>query len=217
MRRIFLETGASVEYSDDGIGSQLGSTLDEAHLSAIRVYHRANVSPELVSAILEDFSFNVPFQSLDAQSVLASERISEDLRKTTGGDRIEAVDMLPQPFFRNKAAYLIGRIRKESEIVPLVIALLNPVAGIALDAVLLKEEDVSNVFTSARSNFHVEVPAYREVFEFLRSIAPSLATPYLYSAIGFLHPAKLELVKELRRHLEVSGEIFGPAPGVRVR
>jgi len=214
MRRVFLDTGESVEYSDDGIGSQLGSRLDGEEQKVVRIYRRTIVSPELISKILKDFSFDVPFENLDTQSVLASERINEDLRKMTGGDTIEAIEMLSQPFFRNKAAYLIGRIRKEPLVLPLVIALLNPSTGISLDAVLSNEEDVSNVFTSARSNFHVEASAYREVFEFLRSIAPSRATPYLYSAIGFIHPAKLELVKELRQHLEASGEHFGPAPGV---
>ena len=64
--------------------------------------------------------------------------------------------MLRPVFFRNKGAYVIGRARKGDRVVPLVLALANE-DGLAVDAVLSTEDEVSVVFSFARWYFHVDV------------------------------------------------------------
>jgi isocitrate dehydrogenase kinase/phosphatase len=59
-------------------------------------------------------------------------------------------------FYRNKGAYLVGRIRRRGELNPIVIALLNGERGVHIDAVLLTEDEVSIVFSYTHSYFHVE-------------------------------------------------------------
>jgi isocitrate dehydrogenase kinase/phosphatase len=122
--------------------------------------------------------------------------------------------MLRSAFFRNKAAYLVGRIVCGRVIVPLVLVLLNPPEGIVVDAVLSEEADLSNIFTSARSNFHTNISAYRELIEFLESIATTRPKAYVYTSIGFIHPGKLQLVHELRNHIAQTHEKFQVAKGV---
>jgi len=214
MRRAFLHKGDSIEYSDDEIRESLKSRLRETELKPYRAYTLDTVTPQTFKRLVQDYGFETPFFDLDAGAALAAEALNAELRDQLSAASIDRIEMLLHPFYRNKAAYLIGRIRSGNHVVPLVLVLLHPEKGIVIDAVLTAEEDVSNVFTSARSNFHVDAYAYREVFRFLQSIAPSRPKPYLYAAIGFIHPAKLELVKGLRAHLAGTDERFQFAEGI---
>src|SRR6185436_5137124 len=72
-----------------------------------------------------------------------------------GAQPIDGVDLLDPVFYRNKGAYLIGRIRGGGRLLPLVIALVTDGDRVAVDAVLLSEDEASIVFSFTRSYFHV--------------------------------------------------------------
>ena len=85
--------------------------------------------------------------------------------------------MLEPLFYQRTRAYLVGRIRGHVPgrdfTIPLVIALSNhPSRGIAVDAVLAEENDVSMVFGFARSYFHADLTHVGATVRFLRSILP---------------------------------------------
>jgi len=217
MRRLYLETGDSIEYSDDEIRRSVKAEIAQDPNRPIRNYPAdspADITPGLIRGIVEDFRFQAAFRNLAEDAALAAEMLGPDLGIALGGRGIDRVEVIRSPFFRNKAAYLIGRIVSGKFIVPLVLVLLNPPEGIVIDAVLIQEADLSNIFSSARSNFHARTTGYRELFEFLESIAPNRAKAYIYTSIGFIHPGKLQLVHELRNHLAQTGEKFAVAEGV---
>jgi isocitrate dehydrogenase kinase/phosphatase len=217
MRRLFLETGDSIEYSDDEIRRSVKAEVAQDPNRPIRNYPAdspEDVTPELIRQIVEDYRFQVACPNLDEDARLSAEMLRPELKNALRERRIDRIEMLKSAFFRNKAAYLIGRIVSGSVIVPLVLVLLNPPEGLVIDGVLSQETDLSNIFSSARSNFHTNTSAYREVFEFLESIAPTRPKAYIYTSIGFIHPGKLQLVHELRNHLAKTHERFGTATGV---
>ncbi len=213
MRRAFLTAGASVQYSDDEIRIHFDDQPDSSSV-AQRTYPERTITSSLIRRMVEDVGFEVPFADLRRDARQAAQALREDLDQPTGAPTIERVEVLMPVFYRNKAAYLIGRICTRSGVLPLIVVLLHGEGGLIIDTVLTQLPDISNVFTSARANFHVEAVAYREVFAFIRSIAPMRSRSFLYASIGFIHPAKLELVKALRHHLEGTAETFRVAHGI---
>ena len=217
MRRLFVETGDSIEYSDDEIRSSVKAQVEQDPNRPVRIYPAdvpEDVTAELIQRIVGDFHFAADFQDLARDARLAAEMLQPTLRKALGTRKIDRIELLESAFFRNKAAYLMGRVVSGCVVVPLVLVLLNRPEGIIIDSALSEEADLNNIFTSARSNFHTDTSAYREIFEFLASIAPSRPRAYIYTAIGFIHPGKLQLVHELRRHIEQTAEKFQVARGV---
>ena len=217
MRRLYVRTGDSIEYSDDEIRRCVKAEIAQDPHRPIRNYPAdspEDITPELIHRIVDDFHFRAAFRDLNEDAALAAEMLRPELRRALGRRGIDRIEMIQSAFFRNKAAYLIGRIVSGTVIEPLVLVLLNPPEGIVIDAVLSEEADLSNIFTSARSNFHTNITAYREIIEFLESIAPTRPKAYIYTSIGFIHPGKLQLVHELRNHLAQTQEKFEVAKGV---
>ena len=217
MRRVFLVTGDSIEYSDDEIRRCVKAQVAQDPNRPIRVFPAD--SPEdirgpLLQQVIESFSFSPPFRDLPGDAELAANMLRPEVAVALGGRLIDRIEFLEAAFFRNKGAYLMGRIVARGIVVPMVLVLLNPEEGIVIDSALSEESDLGHVFTSARSNFHVDTKGYREVVEFLESIAPSRPKTYIYTSIGFIHPGKLQLVHELREHLDRSREQFAVAKGV---
>jgi len=217
MRRLYLETGDSIEYSDDEIRRCVKAEIAQDPNRPIRNYpadSAEDITAALIRRIVEDFGFRASFRNLDEDAALAAELVRPKIRRGLGQRRIDRIEIIESAFFRNKAAYLIGRIVSGTFMVPLVLVLLNPPEGIVIDAVLSEEADLSNIFTSARSNFHTRTTSYRELIEFLESIAQTRPKAYIYNSIGFIHPGKLQLVHELRSHIAETHEKFEVAKGV---
>lgn len=125
------------------------------------------------------------------------------------------IEVLHPVFYRNKGAYVVGRVRCGERVLPLVLALLNGERGVYVDAVLPTADEASVVFGFTRSYFQVEVEEPREMVEFLHAIMPTKRVDELYTAIGFNRHGKTELYRALMRHLESGGGRFEPAPGIR--
>lgn len=217
MRRLFVETGDSIEYSDDEIRHSVKARIEQDPNRPVRLYPAdspEDITAALIRRIVEDFRFQVPFQDLEQDAKLAAEMLRPELVKALGARGIDRIEMLEAAFFRNKAAYLMGRVVSGKTIIPLVLVLVNQEEGIVIDSALTEEADVNNIFTSARSNFHTDTSSYREVLEFLESIAPNRPKPFIYNSIGFIHPGKLQLVHELREYIAQTGEKFAVARGV---
>jgi isocitrate dehydrogenase kinase/phosphatase len=123
------------------------------------------------------------------------------------------VQLLQPLFFRNKAAYIMGRMICGDKSMPLILALLNSREGVYLDAVLMRESEVSILFSFTRSYFHVDVECPREVIVFLRTIIPLKPVTDLYSALGFNKHGKTELYRSLQRHLDRTTDLFEFASG----
>jgi isocitrate dehydrogenase kinase/phosphatase len=180
-----------------------------------RTYPRQATTEGLVRAILRDLPFQVPWQDLEGDVQLAAAEIDAHLRSLEDDGPLEAIEVLRPVFFRNKGAYVVGRIRRASGDVPLVLPVLNDANGLWLDAVLLTPTDASVVFSFTRSYFHVDADAPQDVLSFLRAILPQKRLSELYIAIGEHKHGKTLLYREIMDHLARTGERFQPARGDR--
>jgi len=174
-----------------------------------------NEPAALLRRILLDRRLGAPYCDLERDAAAGGSALVEQLSAAGPVTPAGPVEMLRPVFFRNRRAYLVGRIRTAGAPLPLVLALVNTDEGVALDAVLTLEDEVSIVFSFARAYFHVEADRPRETVAFLRSIMPRKPVAELYTSIGHHKHGKTELYRALLRRLESSRDRFETAPGDR--
>lgn len=126
-----------------------------------------------------------------------------------------ALEMLEPVFYRGTRAYLVGRMRGEGYLAPLVIALRHDEAGIAVDAVIMSDPDVRMLFGFSRSYFHADLPTVGAAVSFLHTIMPGKAVDELYTVLGRAKQGKTERYRSLVRHLQSSDDSFVHAEGER--
>ena len=179
-----------------------------------RQYAKVADTHSMVRNILTDVHFRVRYENLDRDSELVAQEIDLHLWPIIGIEKTFVIQVLKPVFYRNKVAYIIGRIVVDARIIPLVIPLINGSSGIAADTVLLHEPEVSTVFSFAYSYFFVDAERYDALITFLRSIMPHADLAELYTSLGYNRHGKTEFYRELHRFVHVSKEQFVIAPGL---
>ena len=207
-RRVFSTVGVdpAIEYLDRSAPVLEGPRIWNTH----RV---AAVDALLVSRILQSVPWSVPYAKLDGDAELVAELMDARIRRSLGASGPVEVDVVESVFYRNKGAYLVGRIRTPDETIPLVLPLLHAERGIVVDAVLMTQDEASVVFGFSWTYFRVDTPRPRTLVDFLASIMPLKLVHELYTSIGYNKHGKTELYRGLMRHLEEDDARFAFAEG----
>jgi isocitrate dehydrogenase kinase/phosphatase len=210
-RRLFATVGVdpAVEFVDSEYDRPRGPAARPAFTS----HAPRESTTALVTALLG--SARVANQPIEFEAGVIADAIDRHRAAAWGAQPIEGVDLLDPVFYRNKGAYLIGRLRGGGRLLPLVIALVSEGDRVVVDAVLLSEDDASIVFSFTRSYFLVDVEAPHEIIDFLKSIMPAKRVAELYIALGYDRHGKAELFRDLSRHLAASTDRFEFAEGDR--
>jgi isocitrate dehydrogenase kinase/phosphatase len=174
-------------------------------------FPRAGSLRRLAGEIFESYRFAPGWEDADGDAG----RVAIAMEDHLVAREVRAVELARPVFFRGKAAYLVGRVATDRGDVPLVLALTNPRGKVVVDAVLLNEDDVSILFSFARSYFFVEMEWPHETVAFLKTIMPRKPVAELYNAVGCNKHGKTELYRSILRHLETTDDRFEIAPGQR--
>jgi isocitrate dehydrogenase kinase/phosphatase len=212
-RRIFATVG--VDPSIEFVDTDYDLPPNQARQAVYRSYGRAAQTSELLTQLLRDLPFSVPYADLEGDVALAAAAIERRLREVGALRVVERAEIVDAVFYRGKGAYLVGRLLSGSHRLPLVLALRHEAEGLTLDAVLLEENDVSILFSFAHSYFHVDVERPYDLVRFLKSIMPRKRVAELYIGIGYNKHGKTELYRDILRHLATSRDLFEIAPGQR--
>ncbi|MDU9416808.1 bifunctional isocitrate dehydrogenase kinase/phosphatase [Pseudomonas sp. zfem005] len=181
-----------------------------------RSYHPRGDLKAALLQILDDYRFAVPFDDLDRDLERLVAQLRDSLPDWVIKDTELCVELFSSTLYRNKGAYLVGRIYTRDEQWPLVIPLLHREGkGIQVDALITDEADVSIIFSFTRSYFMVDVPVPAEFVSFLKRILPGKHIAELYTSIGFYKHGKSEFYRALINHLANTDDRFIMAPGVR--
>uniref|UniRef100_A0A832HZI4 Bifunctional isocitrate dehydrogenase kinase/phosphatase n=1 Tax=Eiseniibacteriota bacterium TaxID=2212470 RepID=A0A832HZI4_UNCEI len=216
VRRVFHTVG--VDPAVEFVASDAGGAAGAPPSGLAATFECAGDAADAFRRALAAAGFEAPWEDLAGDAA----RLARALAAHAPGSTLAAVELVRAPFIRGKGAYLVGRARLAAgpdgappEALPLVIALLNRGGRVAADAALFTEDEVSVVFSFARSYFLVDAARPRELVDYLRGIMPRKPVAELWNAIGFHRHGKTELYRSLLRHLAATDERFVVAPGQR--
>jgi len=111
------------------------------------------------------------------------------------------VDLLRTVFYRERRAYLVGRVHHAGGSHPLVVALLSTQAGVRADAVLTDAGHVSVLFGFARSYFHADLAHVADTVALLHTLLPHKPRDELFTVIGRARQGKTERYRQVFQHL----------------
>lgn len=138
--------------------------------------------------------------------------------KRTSGHRLASdcqLHVLGSLFFRNKSAYIVGRLINQGSMHPFVIPLERNVAGqVVLDALLTQEADLSTLFSFTRAYFLVDMEVPAAYVEFISSMIPRKAKAEIYTMVGLQKQGKTLFYRDFLQHLAHSHDQFDLAPGI---
>ncbi|EJI1975294.1 bifunctional isocitrate dehydrogenase kinase/phosphatase [Escherichia coli] len=144
--------------------------------------------------------------------------IVRHLTETLGTDNLAEshLQVANELFYRNKAAWLVGKLITPSGTLPFLLPIHQTDDGeLFIDTCLTTTAEASILFGFARSYFMVYAPLPAALVEWLREILPGKTTAELYMAIGCQKHAKTESYREYLVYLQGCNEQFIEAPGIR--
>jgi isocitrate dehydrogenase kinase/phosphatase len=175
-------------------------------------YPQDRLAPTFVR-ILRDFRWRRPFANLERDV----ERLIRTLDAQVGSPQPNLqVRTLGSPFYRNKAAYVVGKIVNGDDELPFAIAVVHDAdRRLALDAVLFDSASIDVLFSLSRAYFMVDMDVPSGYVDFLRTIMPTKPRSEIYSAVGLPRHGKTLFFRDLLHHLDHSQDSFVEAPGAR--
>jgi isocitrate dehydrogenase kinase/phosphatase len=179
-----------------------------------RLTYSATISPaELGQRVLAGFRFEVPYADLAGCGARIAQAIAAQLPRWEGEPKLRAVEMLQTVFYRERRAYLVGRVFGEREFAPLVIALVHEDGGLRADAVMVQRDDVSALFGITRSYFQADLETVGDAVVFLRTLLPKKPVNEIYTVLGRAKQGKTERYRHFYRHFEACDEQLTLADG----
>ncbi len=175
----------------------------------------ANPIETTIRQVFACYTFDAPFEDLERDIHYVAESIRQKLDQEHKNWRSARIEMLKSVFFRNKGAYLVGRLCLDERVYPFVLPLLHEENGIYVDALLAEYNDVSSIFSYNRSYFLVDTDIASEMVDFLQTILPFKSMSELYNSIGFIKHGKTVFYRDFLRHLAKSEDKFVAAPGIK--
>ena len=204
---IFVRPAVSTSYIE--IDEALGPTT-------YRVYYPTPENwRESWMQLIRDFDLHRDFEDLerDVDDVVAELQRHMDISRPNANFQIQVLSSL---FFRNKGAYVVGKVINGSQQTPIALPLLHSADGqLTIDTVLHTEDDIVMLFSYARAYFLVEMQVPSAYVHFLRTLMPRKPRAEIYSAVGLHKQGKNSFYRDLLHHLRHSSDRFRIAPGVK--
>lgn len=168
----------------------------------------------LLTKVVTDLPLRLPWQdkTRDVGYIITH------LTETFGADTLRQshLQVANELFYRNKAAWLVGKLVTPAGTFPFLLPIHRTDEGeLFVDTCLTSHAEASIVFGFARSYFMVYAPLPAASVEWLREILPGKTTAELYMAIGCQKHGKTESYREYLNYINASDEQFIEAPGIR--
>ena len=204
---IFVRPAVSTEYIENN---------EPAALPTYRAYYPTRGTLRATwLRIVNNFQLQREFEDLerDVASVMAA--VDEQLGDTPLRTNFQ-IQVLSSLFFRNKGAYLVGKIINGFHETPFALPILHGTAGgLVIDAALFGEDDLLLVFSFARAYFMVVMEVPSAYVQFLGSLMPRKPRSEIYSALGLQKQGKNIFYRDFLMHTRHSSDKFRIAPGIK--
>ena len=170
---------------------------------------------QVIIQLIESFDLRQPFSDLprDAADVLVQVQKRLGDMKLRANFQIQALSSL---FFRNKGAYVVGKVINGFQEIPFALPILYDAQGkLCIDAMLFGEDDLLILFSFARAYFMVDMEIPSAYVQFLRSMMPRKPRAEIYNALGLAKQGKTLFYRDFLQHLRHSTDRFRIAPGIK--
>ena len=204
---IFVRPAISTEYIEPE---------DPARGATYRAYYpRRDTILDELRRMVRDFGLRVDFEDFERDTL----SVYEVLMGLFDHEHLRAnfqIQVLSSLFFRNKGAYLVGKIINGFTETPFALPILHDDKGfLYIDAALFGEDDLLMLFSFARAYFMVDAEVPSAYVQFLRSLMPRKPRAELYNAIGLQKHGKNLFYRDLLAHQRHSSDKFRIAPGIK--
>ena len=165
--------------------------------------------------LVNDFDLILEFEDLARDAHYVADAVLERL----GDVKLRAnfqIQVLSGLFYRNKGAYVVGKIINGFNEVPVALPVLHANSGkLVIDAALFGEDDLLILFSFARAYFMVDMGIPSAYVQFLRSMMPRMPRAEIYNALGLAKQGKTLFYRDFLYHLRHSTDKFRIAPGIK--
>jgi len=196
---------------------------DMPPVDAMRVVKQFRVTASLEAAftdLLNDFSLALPYENLERDVAAIVSVIENKLGPHIALDSSDLrLQVLASHFYRNKAAYITGRLFADGRQVPFVLPVLHneidDEPAIFVDGFLYGSDQISLLFSFTRTYFMVDASVPSEYVLFLQQLMPKKAVSEIYSVIGHHRHGKTYFFRSAMRHMKATNDEFIIAPGIK--
>lgn len=204
---IFVRPAVSTEY------------IENDAPQALPTYRAYYPKPETMQAsvvkLVRDFDLQHAFEDLARDAGFVADAIAGQLSavKLRANFQLQVLSGL---FFRNKGAYVVGKIINGFTELPFALPVLHNDNGkLVIDAALFGEDDLLMLFSFARAYFMVDMGIPSAYVQFLRSMMPRMPRAEIYNALGLAKQGKTLFYRDFLHHLRHSTDKFRSAPGIK--
>jgi isocitrate dehydrogenase kinase/phosphatase len=204
---LFVRPAVSTEYIEND---------EPAATPTYRAYYPTR---ETLRAILERIVANYelarPFEDLERDIGLVHAAVLRQLSDFRLRINFQ-IQVLASLFYRNKGAYLVGKIINGFVETPFALPIIHGEhGGLVIDSALFGEDELQLVFSFARAYFMVDMEVPSAYVTFLRSLMPGKPRSEIYNALGLQKQGKNIFYRDFLYHLRHSTDNFRIAPGIK--
>ena len=204
---IFVRPAISTEYIEND---------EPGSLPTFRAYYPTRETlRDTLHRIVTNYQLQREFEDLDRDVDNVLQAVFQqfgDVRFRTNFQ----IQVLSSLFFRNKGAYIVGKIINGYRETAIAIPILHNSKGkLYIDAALFGEDELQMLFSFARAYFMVEMEIPAAYVHFLRSLMPRKPRSEIYNALGLHKQGKNLFYRDFLFHLRHSSDSFRIAPGIK--
>jgi isocitrate dehydrogenase kinase/phosphatase len=166
--------------------------------------------------IVTNFQLKLPFEDLKRDCACVVQAMLAHLTVAFKPKPNFQIQVLSSLFFRNKGAYLVGKLINGFNETPLALPVVHNDAGqLVIDAALFGEDELLMIFSYARAYFMVDMEVPSAYVQFLRGLMPRKPRAELYNSLGLQKHGKNIFYRDLLAHQRHSSDQFRIAPGIK--
>jgi len=204
---IFVRPAISTEYIEND---------EPAAKPTYRAYYPEHDSLAVtLERIITNFQIDLPFDNLSRDVTCVIDAIREEYGHFEAKTNFQ-IHVLSALYFRNQAAYVIGRIINGDQLMPFVLPIRHYLKGrLAIDTVLLKREQLQILFGFSYAYFLVDMEVPSAHVQFLHTLIAGKPNAEIYTSVGLQKQGKNLFYRDLLHHLSHSSDKFSIAPGIK--
>ena len=169
-----------------------------------------------IRQVFIDFRWTREFEDLERDVDFILRSIESHLGTLPAPRSNLQIQVLTSAFYRNKGAYVIGRVVNSAVDYPFTVPVLHSAEGkLYLDTIIMDVGRIRALFSLSRAYFMVDMDVPSGYVQFLGSMMPNKPHSELYTMLGLGKQGKTMFYRDLIFHLHHSSDQFIVAPGIR--